>query len=218
MNVKINQHEDLSSMADGELTDAQMDALLGNLKHGESGALRTSWDLYHQIGDILRSDDLDVPLSHQFSQKISARLAQEPSILAPQAKTKATRSYAPYAAITSLAAMLMVAFVMAPQIIPLLQGGNGAAAQVASNEAKESFAAAKVTLASNHEEARAYANTNHNAQEAEFAPKLENQVEMLRDARLDSYLQAHQKVSPALDNSGRYIQRANIVSNTETEK
>jgi hypothetical protein len=61
-------------------------------------------------------------------------------------------------------------------------------------------------------------NTSQISKDAEFAPKLENQVEMLRDPRLDSYLLAHQKVSPSLDNGARYIQRANVVSSTEAEK
>ena len=41
---------------------------------------------------------------------------------------------------------------------------------------------------------------------------------MLRDPRLDSYLLAHQKASPSLDNGARYIQRANVTSSTESEK
>jgi sigma-E factor negative regulatory protein RseA len=219
---KTNHDELISSMLDGELTDAQLDAVLTRLKSDEGKQIQATWDQYHQLGDVLRSEDLAVPLSADFSQKFSALLDAEPVILAPKSYTpaakvaKETKSKAPYFAISSMAAAVMVAFIMAPQIIPLLRPQAAPDAQMAKVDQTDGFAAPGVKLASNAS-ASGHANSN-DKKELEFAPKLENQVEMLRDPILDSYLLAHQKVSPSFDNGARYIKRANVVSSSESEK
>jgi sigma-E factor negative regulatory protein RseA len=219
---KTNHDELISSMLDGELTDVQLDALLNRLKSDEGKQILASWDQYHQVGDVLRSEDLAVPLSTDFSNKFSALLDAEPVILAPKAntavanKTGESLSKSPYFAISSVAAAVMVAFIMAPQILPLLRPQAAPDAQMAKVDSADGFAAPGVKLASNAS-ASGHASGN-DKKELEFAPKLENQVEMLRDPILDSYLLAHQKVSPSFDNGARYIKRANVVSSSESEK
>lgn len=227
MNTIISNRESVSCMIDGELSKAQCEATYALLKK-ESAAgreLEQAWDAYHYVGDVLRSEELCAPLSPGFSAKFSALLEQEPVVLAPKpaleshpaadlvaATSVASTGLARYVAMTSMAAAVIVAFVMTPQLIPLLNSSHDGANQVARTEVDEPFASGpKLT-------ANSSASVGVVAKETEFAPKLENQVEMLRDPRLDSYLLAHQKVSPALDNGGRYIQRANVVSTNRTEK
>jgi sigma-E factor negative regulatory protein RseA len=77
--------ERLSALVDGEL-DA--DATTQACAHWrESGVSRASWHAYQLIGDVLRSDDLasDPVRDAGFLAALSARLAAEPVVLAPQA-------------------------------------------------------------------------------------------------------------------------------------
>jgi sigma-E factor negative regulatory protein RseA len=224
-----NQNERVSSMLDGELGDAEMDLVLASFKTPAGKHLQAEWDIYHEIGDVLRSEELDASLSKNFSTRFSARLEQEPVLLAPKrsneekpesvqavlANVHTIRSTATarYVAITSIAAMVMVAFIMAPQVIPLLNGANNSTTQLTRSEVTDAATPASIKLATNSSSANFTA-----TKDLEFAPKLENQVEMLRDPRLDSYLLAHQRVAPTLDNGARYIKPANVVAKGEVEK
>ncbi len=224
---------DLSDMIDGELSDVQIDQMLAQMN--SDPALRQSWDAYHLVGDVVASDDLAIKMSDDFMANLSARLAQEPVVLAPkqiqmppsvaQAETRfgSTLSGTKISlslAVTSIAATVMVALLMVPQIAPLLQGTQPSTSMVKSDAQDDSFPT-QIKLANNSS-----ANSSSNAapsvsavnRDAEFAPRLENQVEMLRDPRLDSYLMAHQKASPTLDNGGRYIKRANVTATSDNEK
>ncbi|MBI3712393.1 MAG: sigma-E factor negative regulatory protein [Burkholderiales bacterium] len=216
---------DLSDMMDGELSDAQIDQMLMHM-HTDP-ALRQSWDAYHLAGDAIASDDLAMKMSDDFMANLTARLEQEPVVLAP--KQMPTQSPAPQLsgskislslALTSIAATVTLALLMAPQIAPLLQNTPPSTALVKHDSQDASFST-QIKLANN-------SNTNSSTngapgasagnRDAEFAPRLENQVEMLRDPRLDSYLLAHQKASPTLDNGGRYIKRANVTASSDNEK
>lgn len=64
---------------DGEADRGELDACLAELR--QRGELRRSWDEYHLIGDAMRGAD---PLGDGFMQRFSARLADEPTVLAPQ--------------------------------------------------------------------------------------------------------------------------------------
>ncbi|MBR7745019.1 sigma-E factor negative regulatory protein [Undibacterium baiyunense] len=212
---KSNHDELISSVLDGEASDTQLDLLLARMKVNEGLEVKEHWERYHEIGDVLRSDDLAISFSTDFSKKMSALLEAEPTIVAPQIKpTEAQKlqvQKTKYWALTSVAATVMLGFLMAPQIIPLLRSSSTVDMTIAKQEAADPFAGAGVKMAAN-------SNLGQTSKDMEFAPKLENQVEMLRDPRLDSYLLAHQKVSPSLDNGARYIQRANVVSSSDSEK
>lgn len=43
---------------------------------------RTSWELYHLIGDALRTPELAMPATHSLQQRISLALEHEPAIIA----------------------------------------------------------------------------------------------------------------------------------------
>jgi sigma-E factor negative regulatory protein RseA len=63
---------------DGELDGREAHQELARLK--QQDALRDSWDTYHLISDALRGDAL---LSADLKLRVSERLAQEPTVLAP---------------------------------------------------------------------------------------------------------------------------------------
>lgn len=70
----------ISAFMDGEIIGEEASAQLRRLKDDES--LRASWDTYHLIGDTLRGEKLR--LSPEFTARVRARLAGEPTVLAPR--------------------------------------------------------------------------------------------------------------------------------------
>lgn len=102
--------EKVSALMDGELGDDEAERELTRLKQdGESGDLRYCWDTYHMIGDVLRGHG---PLSPSFSRRISQRLAEEATILAPR-RQRVSRKIYTYAisAAASVAGVALVAWV-----------------------------------------------------------------------------------------------------------
>lgn len=76
--------ERLSALVDGEL---EGDAVARVCSHWrDNPGSRSSWHAYHVIGDVLRSEDLacDPARDSAFMLGFRARLAKEPVVLAPQ--------------------------------------------------------------------------------------------------------------------------------------
>jgi sigma-E factor negative regulatory protein RseA len=71
MSTKEKTQEQISAFADGELAEGQVDVVLAALRRADG---RADWDIYHQIGDVLRSDDMDIKLSSGFAARMAARL------------------------------------------------------------------------------------------------------------------------------------------------
>jgi sigma-E factor negative regulatory protein RseA len=215
MKTENTQNLSISSLLDGELSDAQLDSALASLGDAGNPDGRATWELYHQIGDVLRSDDLAIALSPDFSARFSALLDAEPVVLAPKLRVVATpladapvlaasprkQGIARYIAMTSMALAASVAFFMAPQILPMLDGQTSPALRMSKAEAPRNLAPAGIQLASNAPESA-----------PEPSAQAEGQIEMLRDPRLDSYLLAHQKFSPSMSNGAQYVTRANAVT------
>lgn len=194
MNIDHTKKESISALLDNELSDAQLDAMLASLGQHADADERQAWNIYHQIGDVLRSDDLAINVSPGFSSKMSALLDAEPVILAPKPvvhlainlnqnadKSRFTR----YTAMLSVAAMAVLAFMLVPQITPYIHGSSASSVQMS-----------KATEAPNNPvQLVADASTVPAIESKNKAP---DEIEMLRDPRLDSYLQAHQKFSPSI--------------------
>lgn len=72
----------ISALVDGELPDHEAEAIITTLRHPVAHA---DWELYHHIGDVLRTEAMAHPLSKDFSDHLAARLADEPTLLAPAA-------------------------------------------------------------------------------------------------------------------------------------
>ena len=74
--------EKISAFMDGEIEGVEATGQVKRLK--EEAGLRTAWDTYHLIGDTLRGEKLG--LSRDFTADFSARLADEPTVLAPRSR------------------------------------------------------------------------------------------------------------------------------------
>ncbi|CAH2891823.1 MAG: Sigma factor RpoE negative regulatory protein RseA [uncultured Paraburkholderia sp.] len=170
--------ERLSAFVDGDLFGEEhlnLDRFLSDL----GGEDRAAWSSYHLIGDVLRSDDLAVSsaASSAFLSGFAARLESEPHLLAPAAQPVARR-------LLALRRRVVPAFAVAAAtltwiVVPQIQGvlGGPGAAQVAS-VSSHGDALQKVAMAS-----VPAANVMPVAQDANI----------IRDASLDQYLEAHQQ-------------------------
>lgn len=203
--------EDLSALVDGELDTQELTGLLAQWRGDES--TRERWHSYQLIGDVLRSDDLASAPSHDgdFLARLRVRLDAEPVVLVPSmpvatvaAKAQVTPLSAPgrrgqrrwgrWGANAAMAAGLAVVVVGAVNVLrPSPQGTELAAAPVAP--------------------ARGLSGNNGvlavDAQANEPAVQVVN-GRLIRDARLDHYLAAHQQLSGGslLGGQAVYVRRA----------
>jgi sigma-E factor negative regulatory protein RseA len=102
--------EKLSALIDGELEGDGLQTHLGRLRADPE--LRAAWDTYHLIGDALRGQT-----SPEIASRVCSRLHDEPTVLAPPARSRSTARrigwYGMYAA-ASLAAVAVVAWTAFP--------------------------------------------------------------------------------------------------------
>ena len=185
MNTKSLVQERISVFADGETSDEQLDIALADLRD-ESG--KATWERYHQIGDLLRSDEMAAPLSVGFSASMAARLAAEPALVAPVLAVQARKSGLRRIALPGVlaAAAAAVAFVGTPQLMVAMHGAPSTAA---------------VAVVSDSGVARTALNAN--AARAGV---------VMRDQGIDEYLMAHQRFSPSVYSSAQYARSATFAN------
>lgn len=201
MKTKNIGQERISELVDSELAVGHLPMTFASL-NSESG--REDWDIYHQIGDILRSDDMAISMSPNFAASFSARLEAEPTIIAPRlgkeqigeqktsaAASGASRGFKRFslqgAAVAATVAVF--AFISAPQLMVAIKGGpqNGHS----STE----------MMASNSPAA---------------TPHAQQDGTVLRDPQIDQYLLAHQRFSPSTYGIAQYARPATFA--TESNK
>lgn len=183
MNTKSLVHERISVFADGETSDEQLEIALAELRNDDEKA---TWALYHQIGDLLRSDEMAIPLSAGFSAGMAARLAAEPALMAPAVAARARRSGIRRIALPGVlaAAAAAVAFVGTPQLMVAMQGTAPAVAVVSdSGVARTALGASAVPAGA-----------------------------VMRDQGIDEYLMAHQRFSPSVYSSAQYARSATFAN------
>ena len=116
--------EEISRLMDGELEDVALDLALGQLKRPDG---MDAWVCYHVIGDTLRGANTVAP---GFSRRFSARLATEPTVLAPRAAPSRPVTYA-WAAAAGMAAVALVGWVafgtMQPEPTAIARAGEAIA-------------------------------------------------------------------------------------------
>lgn len=124
----------LSAALDGETARADTDALLQALK-GDEG-LRRNWSDYHLIGDLMRGIE---PARDDFMARFSARLADEPTVLAPRRSVWPQR-----VAVASLASLAVWGAISLtgmmsdePAALPVAAGPGFQRASLASDPARE---------------------------------------------------------------------------------
>ncbi|MFJ2990272.1 sigma-E factor negative regulatory protein [Collimonas sp. NPDC087041] len=206
MNTKEMTQEQISALADGELSNAYVDMALAALRQTEG---RDTWDVYHQIGDILRSDDMALTMSSDFSARMAARLDAEPVYIsaplaaaAPQheseqiaigggqpvrfGSTRTRRTIKRFALPgMAAAAVAAAAFIISPQIM------------VANSPSPAAVATPQLALASASD-----VHATHTG-------------EVLRDPRMDEYLLAHQRFSPSLYSAAQYARSATFAPDAD---
>lgn len=199
------QAERISALMDGEFDPDELAALLDEAD--TSG--RPLWDDYHLIGDALRSDELTLPRSESaFMASFAARLDAEPHLLAPTALADAQAATAagakavgsrgtrinPFLRVrrvlpTAAAAAAVAA--LSWVVVPRLQDhpAGGAQPQVLAQTAAPAASGSSLTRVALSQQPQAAVAAN--------GAGVPNDVIVLRDARLDQYLAAHQQYAPA---------------------
>lgn len=156
--------EDISSLMDGECEAGRAGGLIERV--GRDEAARDEWATYHCIGDVLRGDAVRMD---GIQRRIFARLAEEPTVLAPRARSAIFapgRSVRVGMAVAASVATISVVVWMARQEV-------NTPAPVAQTAPTQSVAQALV-------------------QPAELAS-----VASIQPANVNEYLQAHEEFSPS---------------------
>ncbi|QBQ97107.1 sigma-E factor negative regulatory protein [Paraburkholderia pallida] len=206
--VSSSRGEQLSAFVDGEMAGDEQH--LNTIFSGLDQEGRMAWSSYHLIGDVLRSDDLAMSpaASQSFMAGFAARFEAEPHVLAPAALPAASgqaathngrvsrilalrRRVVPSLAVAAAAATLT--WIVMPQMRGV---GMAGAPQIASVQS---------------------AGDNVQRVAMNTAPVQTAAVQdgnIIRDARLDEYLEAHQQFAqqPVMSDSMPYIRSAALTT------
>lgn len=98
----VGMNEQISRLMDGELDDEEVNGLIVELRDLDA---QREWQAYHLIGDALRDTE---PVSDDFMMRFSARLAEEPTVLAPHRLPKRSPVTMALSAAASVAAVGLV--------------------------------------------------------------------------------------------------------------
>lgn len=96
----------ISALMDGELDERQTRQELARLR--QDGELRQTWNTFHLIGDALRGERM---LFTDVAGSLSLRLADEPTVLAPQRQRSRKATTYVLSAAASIAAIALVGWV-----------------------------------------------------------------------------------------------------------
>lgn len=201
--VSSSRGEHLSAFVDGEWSAGEhLNANFSEL----DGEGRTAWSDYHLIGDVLRSDDLALSqaASRAFMTGFAARFEAEPHLLAPAALPQTGRNervgrilalrrrVVPSLAVAAAAATLT--WIVMPQMRGV---GMAGAPQIAAVQPAQGDAMQRVAMNATPVPATGGQDGN-----------------IIRDARLDEYLQAHQQFAqqPVMSDSMPYIRSAALTT------
>ena len=78
----VNARERLSALADGQLSDEELEAAFAFAS--DDGEGQATWQLYHLVGDVLRSSDLARPSDPAFMSRLRGQIALEPTYTPPR--------------------------------------------------------------------------------------------------------------------------------------
>nr|WP_316640598.1 sigma-E factor negative regulatory protein [uncultured Roseateles sp.] len=210
---KAPEAQGLSALMDGQASAAEVKALCE--AWGQDEGLQQDWQLYHLIGDTLRSDELAQQPGHdaRFLSRLSAQLALEPVVLAPQAAA-APAAVIPVRKRARWAAPMTVAagFMMVAGALVVLQG-NGMLEQGAVSTLAQAENAGARTIAASSLAASPQPDVGVVAVGGPVNALVQTypaNQQLVRDARLDRYLQAHKDIGAgtALGVSTGYLRNA----------
>jgi sigma-E factor negative regulatory protein RseA len=200
----VSRAECLSAFVDGELlhdhgpdTDEVLTRFLSEFDEED----RALWADYHLVGDVLKSEDLavDPAVEHAFLKRFSAALASEPSLLAPNAfKANRIALHARRFMPTLAAAAAVVALTWV--LVPHQMHGDdpmavrtAARAQGITQTSMQASSQMPGTDVQRVAMAASSSSTNGGGANASTSAPTHEEVNMIRDAQLDQYLDAHQQ-------------------------
>lgn len=206
--------EQVSALVDGEVDDASIDAALSALRNARA---EEDWEIYHRIGDVLRSEELAQPLSSGFAARMAARLDAEAPHVPAAAQPIMPASHDAISGGGLLAALrrylvpgmagtaaVVIAVMLAPQWMsgsPAPASDNSVAAKPPATEAAPMIVPASVA----------------DDKPVTFIAESQNLVsegDIVRDPRIDQYLMAHQRFSPAAYSSSQFARSATFAAET----
>lgn len=221
MNTNLTQ-EHVSALIDGEVGEGQIEVTLASLRAPEQ---REIWEMYHQIGDALRSDETVLTLSADFSSRLFARLEAEPTIIAPAGTTSvraeavtasdhsrhagvelmsAKRTWKRFAlpGMAAAAAVATVAFITTPQMM------------VAGDSSSPTASTAVVAVSAPSTIVNAALESRAVAVPALAKATSASAEVMLRDPRIDDYLFAHQGFSSSMYSTAQFARSATLTADS----
>ncbi len=126
-----NTKEQLSQIADGELSSHQTDTLLSSLQ--DNTDIRESWMAYHLIGDVMRDNSASV-VDLDMADRLRTLIENEPAILAPRKKrTTFLKPVAGFAIAASVAAIAVLGVRNLDQEMAPYQATNEQVAQTSNS-------------------------------------------------------------------------------------
>lgn len=181
---ELARREQLSALADGQLAEDEMARALAYAAQPEGEA---TWQLYHLVGDVLRSPDLAKPANADFMVRLRAELAKEApgaradfraqanEVVAAPMKDSANASvfrWKMVAGVASLAAVAAIGWTSLGALQGTGAGGGGAQLALSGESSPSPSPAGSPVVA---------------------VADADGQQVMIRDPRLDELLAAHKQ-------------------------
>ncbi len=113
----------LSCLMDGELDGDRCDQVLQQLMR--DGSSQRLWMDMHIVGDALRSSEVACLHDTRFCERVQARLAEEPRIVAPRWGRERVVQRVVLPGMAVVAAVAVLAVVVLPQLREGQKGGSG---------------------------------------------------------------------------------------------
>lgn len=211
----VNTQELLSALVDGELTGPELEQALALAEDAQGQA---NWQLYHLVGDVLRSPDLAHHSQHDLLSGLRAQLAQEPPLQAlPEsvAQSAAESESAPRVAVIPG----VLEQVQAPALASAQQRDPAANASVFRWKLAAGFASIAAVAAVGWQVLMVQAPTAIAPQLAQTAaPNVvavaaqDGKTVMLRDPNLDALLTLHEQYGtrPSLQVPAEFLRNAGL--------
>lgn len=216
----VNTQELLSALVDGELTGPELEQALALAEDAQGQA---NWQLYHLVGDVLRSPDLAHHSQHDLLSGLRAQLAQEPPLQAlsePVAETAAAETAAESVSAPRVAvASGVLEQVQAPTLASAQQRDPAANASVFRWKLAAGFASIAAVAAVGWQVLLVQAPTAIAPQLAQTAaPNVvavaaqDGKTVMLRDPNLDALLTLHEQYGtrPSLQVPAEFLRNAGL--------
>lgn len=182
MNYDVKMHEQLSALADGQLRG---DEFAQAMKLAETQEGLATWQMYHLVGDVMRSSELARPADLSFLAELRSQLAKEPGGVG-WADGEATQVAPSGAAAAAPANASVFQWKMAAGIASLAAvaaiGWHAFSGQPGAQGAGPQLAVAPAAVSSPQEPVVTLAET-----------AVTGQPVMIRDPRLDELLAAHRQ-------------------------